>query len=69
MWNLYDQTDFGEVVESFRAVELTKHNSSNKDKALAPQGGWNAGMVITVMMMLSMLIFVSGSVNTYIAMA
>jgi len=69
LWYLYDETDFGEVVESFRAVEQAKGHASSKDKALVPSKGGNPGMLICAMMMVTMLILVGGAVKTYAAVA
>jgi hypothetical protein len=37
MWSLYDQTNFGEVVESYRRVELTKQRAS---RPASPEKPW-----------------------------
>jgi len=66
LWNLYDHTDFGDVVESFREVERNKRKASKKEKAWAPWQDGNSGMVISAMLMVFVLMFVIGIVNMHI---
>jgi len=69
LWNLYDQTDFGEVVESYREVQRNQHKASFNKKAMAPWEDGYFGMVTSAMMMVSVFMFVGGIVNMYITVA
>jgi len=70
LWNLYDQTDFGEVVESYTAVQRAQRQASTMNKkALVSSKIGNPGMLICALMFVTMLTFVSGVVHSYSTVA